>query len=61
MSDPVVHGTTALNKTWAAVVEDEVVLEADTRRALEREMRVTDLPDDVEVVALPKVGGTTIL
>lgn len=44
-----------IDKEWAAVDEDEVIIKADTKEVLEQRIRTQELDsNEYEIVALPK-------
>ena len=50
---------TEIEKEWAAVEEEEVVLKAEDRDSLEKQLRQTGFDiEDIEILALPKSHST---
>lgn len=51
-----------IEKEWAAVQQDEILLKRDTRDAAKKAARMEGLrPEHYEIVALPKAHGSVFL
>lgn len=51
--------STTVEKEWAAIQDEEIVVQRDTEKAVRDELRSRgESPDDYEIVALPKVHGS---
>lgn len=54
----IADGETVIDREWAAVYADRILLKEPTEGELRKQMARTRVPEGTEVVALPKAHGS---